>query len=116
MSAKPNLDTSSVPSPVTDTIETLEPDFALELSGALGLTPEELQNVIAVQGRHPSLTELYIYSLMWSEHCSYKHSKKQLRKFSSAGVHVLQGPGENAELCWGTFRKGAIRLLFHLWF
>jgi phosphoribosylformylglycinamidine synthase len=62
----------------------------------LGLKPEEYQNVVAVQGRTPSLTELYIYSLMWSEHCSYKHSKKQLRNFSSAGEHVLQGPGENA--------------------
>ncbi len=91
-----SLDTTRVPTPVADNIETLEPAFALELAVALGLTPEEFENVIAVQGRNPSLTELYIYSLMWSEHCSYKHSKKQLRKFSSAGKHVLQGPGENA--------------------
>lgn len=96
MSTKPSLDMSSVPSPVTENIETLDPEFASELAGALGLTPAEFENVKVVQGRDPSLTELYIYSLMWSEHCSYKHSKKQLRKFSSAGEQVLQGPGENA--------------------
>lgn len=92
----PSLALNSVPDPVTESVETLDPALALELAEALGLTPEEFENVVRVQGRHPSLTELYIYSLMWSEHCSYKHSKRQLRKFSSAGEHVLQGPGENA--------------------
>ncbi len=96
MNASPDLDMSSVPCPVAENVEILDAAFALELAQALGLTEDEFENVIRVQGRHPSLTELYIYSLMWSEHCSYKHSKKQLRKFSSAGEHVLQGPGENA--------------------
>ncbi|MDR2714565.1 MAG: phosphoribosylformylglycinamidine synthase subunit PurL [Coriobacteriales bacterium] len=77
-------------------IETLDPKLAAQVAVELGLTPEEYENVVATQGRVPSLTELYIYSLMWSEHCSYKHSKKQLRMFSSEGDHVLQGPGENA--------------------
>ena len=90
-------DTSArIPSPVTDTVITLDPQLALDLAVELGLSPDEYNQVVATQGRVPSITELYIYSLMWSEHCSYKHSKKQLRLFSSEGEHVLQGPGENA--------------------
>jgi phosphoribosylformylglycinamidine synthase len=87
---------SAIPAPVASNVVTLEPGLALQVAVDLGLTPGEYDNVVAVQGRVPSLTELYIYSLMWSEHCSYKHSKKQLRRFSSQGKHVLQGPGENA--------------------
>lgn len=68
------------------------PQIALEL----GLSEKEYEQLLVTQGRVPSLTELYMYSLMWSEHCSYKHSKNQLRKFSSEGDCVLQGPGENA--------------------
>ena len=85
-----------IPAPVADTIETLDPKLAPQVAVELGLTLEEYGSVVATQGRVPSLTELYMYSLMWSEHCSYKHSKKQLRLFSSEGKHVLQGPGENA--------------------
>ncbi|NLG10021.1 MAG: phosphoribosylformylglycinamidine synthase subunit PurL [Coriobacteriaceae bacterium] len=85
-----------IPAAIADSIETLDPELAAQVAVQLGLTLDEYQGVIAVQGRVPSLTELYIYSLMWSEHCSYKHSKKQLRNFSSEGEHVLQGPGENA--------------------
>ncbi|MDR2673210.1 MAG: phosphoribosylformylglycinamidine synthase subunit PurL [Coriobacteriales bacterium] len=90
------IDQSAIPAPVAEGIESLEPELARELAVQLGLKPEEFDNVVRVQGRLPSLTELYIYSLMWSEHCSYKHSKKQLRKFTSSGTGVLQGPGENA--------------------
>lgn len=82
--------------PVCDNVETLDPEVAAQVALELGLTAGEYENVIKTQGRVPSLTELYIYSLMWSEHCSYKHSRAQLRKFSSEGAHVLQGPGENA--------------------
>ncbi|MDR0888341.1 MAG: phosphoribosylformylglycinamidine synthase subunit PurL, partial [Coriobacteriales bacterium] len=85
-----------IPAPVADNVEVLEHEVAARLAVELGLKPEEYDNVVATQGREPSLTELYIYSLMWSEHCSYKHSKKQLRRFSSEGKNVLQGPGENA--------------------
>ncbi len=86
----------TIPEPVAHNVEVLDEAIAPVLAGQLGLSPEEYANVIATQGRIPSLTELYIYSLMWSEHCSYKHSRLQLRKFSSEGKYVLQGPGENA--------------------
>lgn len=102
MGKTPSFDTGKIPKPVSSKVETLEPQLALALAEELGLTQEEYEHAVLVQGRIPSLTELYIYSLMWSEHCSYKHSKKQLRKFSSAGKHVLQGPGENA----GVIRVG----------
>ncbi|MDR1185124.1 MAG: hypothetical protein LBK67_10080, partial [Coriobacteriales bacterium] len=91
-----SMDSQSIPAPVADVVETLDPALAPEIAVQLGLNLEEYDNVVATQGRVPTLTELYIYSLMWSEHCSYKHSKKQLRLFSSEGPHVLQGPGENA--------------------
>ncbi|MEG0072285.1 MAG: phosphoribosylformylglycinamidine synthase subunit PurL [Raoultibacter sp.] len=87
---------TDIAKPVCDNVEMLEPKLAAQVAGELGLAPDEYNNVVKTQGRVPSLTELYIYSLMWSEHCSYKHSKEQLRKFSSEGEFVLQGPGENA--------------------
>lgn len=82
--------------------ETLNPDLARELAIELGLRPDEHEKIVAILGRQPSVTELYMYSLMWSEHCSYKHSKTALRMFPTAGEHVLQGPGENA----GVIRVG----------
>ncbi len=87
---------SEIAKPVCDCVETLDPKLAAQVAIELGLTAEEYENVLKTQGRTPSLTELYMYSLMWSEHCSYKHSRAQLGKFSSEGEHVLQGPGENA--------------------
>ncbi|KAF0209367.1 MAG: phosphoribosylformylglycinamidine synthase subunit PurL [Actinomycetota bacterium] len=74
----------------------LKPELAPKLAVELGLKPDEYEKVVAILGRTPSLTELYMYSLMWSEHCSYKHSRKALRMFPTEGDHVLQGPGENA--------------------
>ncbi len=74
----------------------LKPELAPQLAVELGLKPEEYEKVVIILGRTPSLTELYMYSLMWSEHCSYKHSRKALRMFPTEGEHVLQGPGENA--------------------
>ena len=87
---------ADIAKPIADNIETLDPKLAQKVAFELGLSADEYENVIKTQGRVPSLTELYIYSLMWSEHCSYKHSRAQLRKFSSEGTQVLQGPGENA--------------------
>ncbi|MDR0350163.1 MAG: phosphoribosylformylglycinamidine synthase subunit PurL, partial [Coriobacteriales bacterium] len=81
---------------MTDGLITLDSDLARELAVQLGLSPEEYDKVVETQGRVPTLTELYIYSLMWSEHCSYKHSKKLLRLLPNEGPQVLQGPGENA--------------------
>jgi phosphoribosylformylglycinamidine synthase len=74
----------------------LSPALAPALAVDLGLKPAEFDKIVDILGRTPSLTELYMYSLMWSEHCSYKHSKKALRMFPTTGEYVLQGPGENA--------------------
>jgi len=60
------------------------------------LTPEEYERIVSLIGREPNLTELGIFSLMWSEHCSYKSSKAFLKKLPTKGKHVIQGPGENA--------------------
>ncbi|HEX8582283.1 MAG TPA: phosphoribosylformylglycinamidine synthase subunit PurL, partial [Acidimicrobiales bacterium] len=62
----------------------------------LGLTDEEFERILGVLEREPSRAELAMYSLMWSEHCSYKSSKVHLRRLPSQGERVLQGPGENA--------------------
>ncbi len=78
------------------TLETLSPELAPTLAVELGLKLDEYEKIVDILGRVPSLTELYMYSLMWSEHCSYKHSRKALRMFPTQGDHVLQGPGENA--------------------
>jgi phosphoribosylformylglycinamidine synthase II len=62
----------------------------------LGLTDDEYERIRGVLGRAPSRAELAMYSLMWSEHCSYKSSKVHLRRLPTKGPRVLQGPGENA--------------------
>ena len=61
-----------------------------------GLNDEEYQRVVTALGRDPTITELGIFSVMWSEHCSYKSSRVHLRKLPTTGPSVLQGPGENA--------------------
>ncbi len=61
-----------------------------------GLTPEEYQRLLEIMGRTPSLTELGIFSVMWSEHCSYKSSRVWLSQLPTKGPQVIQGPGENA--------------------
>jgi phosphoribosylformylglycinamidine synthase len=63
---------------------------------ALGLTREEYELVCEKQGGLPNQVELAMYSLLWSEHCAYKHSKKLLRTLPTEGPHVVMGPGENA--------------------
>jgi phosphoribosylformylglycinamidine synthase subunit PurL len=63
---------------------------------ALGLTRAEYELVCAKQGRAPNQVELAMYSLLWSEHCAYKHSKRLLRTLPTEGPHVVMGPGENA--------------------
>ncbi len=63
---------------------------------ALGLTDAEYELIVELLGRVPGDTELAMLSLMWSEHCAYKHSRKLLRRLPTEGPHVLMGPGENA--------------------
>jgi len=67
-----------------------------ELYEELGLTGSEYEDIIKILGREPNKVELGMYSVMWSEHCSYKSSKEQLRKLPTTGPRVLIGPGENA--------------------
>jgi phosphoribosylformylglycinamidine synthase II len=61
-----------------------------------GLKPDEYDRIVRCLGREPNLTELGIFSVMWSEHCSYKSSRVHLKTLPTGGPQVLQGPGENA--------------------
>jgi phosphoribosylformylglycinamidine (FGAM) synthase-like enzyme len=61
-----------------------------------GITPEEYEKIKTSLGREPSLTELGIFSVMWSEHCSYKSSRVHLKRLPTRSKLVVQGPGENA--------------------
>src|SRR6267378_1001810 len=61
-----------------------------------GLKRDEYDRIVTFLGREPNLTELGIFSVMWSEHCSYKSSRVHLRSLPTTGPHVIQGPGENA--------------------
>ncbi|OKL36122.1 phosphoribosylformylglycinamidine synthase subunit PurL [Domibacillus mangrovi] len=67
-----------------------------KLYRTMGLTDEEFDKATAILGRLPNYAETGLFSVMWSEHCSYKNSKPVLRKFPVEGEHVLQGPGEGA--------------------
>ena len=73
------------PDPITDSV--------LERHG---VTREEYGRIVTMLGREPNLTELGIFSVMWSEHCSYKSSRVHLKTLPTTGPRVLQGPGENA--------------------
>ena len=67
-----------------------------EIVAEHGLSPDEYDIILDRLGREPNLTELGIFSVMWSEHCSYKSSRRHLGKFLTSGRRVIQGPGENA--------------------
>ncbi len=67
-----------------------------ELVAEHGLSTEEYERLLEIMGREPLITELGIFSVMWSEHCSYKSSKFWLKKLPTEGPQVIQGPGENA--------------------
>ncbi|NIQ03461.1 MAG: phosphoribosylformylglycinamidine synthase subunit PurL, partial [Nitrospinaceae bacterium] len=73
-----------------------EPEITPEVIKAHGLTVEEFNRIRDLIGRTPNLTELGIFSVMWSEHCSYKSSRLHLKNLPTEGPRVLQGPGENA--------------------
>ena len=82
-----NSDSAVAPQPATVTSELLAQH---------GITAEEYSRILGALGRTPSLTELGIYSVMWSEHCSYKSSRVHLRRLPTKSDRVVQGPGENA--------------------
>jgi phosphoribosylformylglycinamidine synthase len=63
---------------------------------ALGLTDSEYERIVELLGREPNQVELAMFSLLWSEHCAYKHSRKLLRRLPTEGPRVVMGPGENA--------------------
>ena len=67
-----------------------------EIVAQHGLSSEEYDRVVTIMGREPNLLELGIFSVMWSEHCSYKSSKKWLKTLPTEAPHVIEGPGENA--------------------
>lgn len=78
-------------------IELSSEDIKIEqLYKDMGLSDEEYAKVCDILGREPNFTEIGIFSVMWSEHCSYKHSKPFLTQFPTSGEHVLMGPGEGA--------------------
>jgi phosphoribosylformylglycinamidine synthase subunit PurL len=78
--------------PMIDTEIKVTPQIAAEH----GLSPDEYARTQKILGRDPNLTELGIFSVMWSEHCSYKSSRVHLKRLPTRGPHVVQGPGENA--------------------
>src|ERR1700685_2098596 len=67
-----------------------------QIASEHGLTPEEYARIEKILGRDPNFTELGIFSVMWSEHCSYKSSRVHLKRLPTEGKYVVQGPGENA--------------------
>ena len=71
-------------------------DITPEVIQQHGLSEEEYQQILTHLGREPNLTELGVFSVMWSEHCSYKSSRIHLKRFPTEGERVVQGPGENA--------------------
>jgi len=73
-----------------------EPAVDQKLASGMGLSAEEYARILALLGRTPNLTELGIFSAMWSEHCSYKSSKKWLKTLPTTAPWVICGPGENA--------------------
>ena len=77
---------------MNDTSSEITPEVVAEH----GLTKDEYALIEQHMGRTPNMTELGVFSVMWSEHCSYKSSRKFLAKLPTSGPQVIQGPGENA--------------------
>src|SRR5947207_3019635 len=73
---------------------TTDPIVTPELVAKHGLTPEEFEQIKEILGREPNFTELGIFSVMWSEHCSYKNSRRELKKFPTTGPNILVKAGE----------------------
>src|SRR5512135_3851985 len=79
-----------------ETVTKKEPAITPELVASHGLSDEEYGRVLKILGRTPTYTELGIFSVMWSEHCSYKSSRVWLKQLPTKAPWVIQGPGENA--------------------
>jgi phosphoribosylformylglycinamidine (FGAM) synthase-like enzyme len=73
-----------------------QPRVSPEIVAKHGLTSDEYQKIVKALGREPNYTELGVFSVMWSEHCSYKSSRYYLKNLPTEGPYVLQGPGENS--------------------
>src|SRR5438874_4675511 len=73
---------------------TVDPVVTPEVVAQHGLTPEEFERIKKILGREPNFTELGIFSVMWSEHCSYKNSRRELKKFPTTGPNILVRAGE----------------------
>jgi phosphoribosylformylglycinamidine synthase II len=86
----------AAPSALAARLNSLTPVAEQPLHRALGLTDGELHRICDLLGREPNHFELAVFSLLWSEHCGYKHSAPLLKRLPSSGERVLQGPGENA--------------------
>src|ERR1700674_1293518 len=73
---------------------TADPPITPELVAKHGLTPDEFERIKKILGREPNFTELGVFSVMWSEHCSYKNSRRELKKFPTSGPNILVKAGE----------------------
>src|SRR5437773_731958 len=92
----PSCNAPAGPSVSPVTLAHLTPVAEQPLHRALGLTNREFERIGDLLEREPNHFELAVFSLLWSEHCGYKHSALLLRRLPSEGKRVLQGPGENA--------------------
>jgi phosphoribosylformylglycinamidine synthase subunit PurL len=81
---------------ITSTLSTDITPEVKQLLGQFNLTAEEYHRIVAGMGRAPNFTELSMFSVLWSEHCCYKHSRHLLKTLPTEGPAILQGPGENA--------------------
>src|SRR6187401_830792 len=80
--------------PMTHKTPSADPPITPEIVERHGITPEEYERIKTILGREPNFTELGIFSVMWSEHCSYKNTRLQLKKFPTTGERVLVKAGE----------------------
>ncbi len=81
-----------------------DPVVTPELVKQHGLTPEEFERIKKILGREPNFTELGIFSVMWSEHCSYKNSRKELKKFPTTGAEY-SGQSRRRKCGRGRYRR-----------
>ena len=72
----------------------VDPTVTPKLVAKHGLTPEEFERIKRILGREPNFTELGIFSVMWSEHCSYKNSRRELKKFPTTALNIIVKAGE----------------------